>query len=331
MVANVFGSRFYSFREPAWHKLGMVLDEQKSANEALSLVGTYDVWLEDLVSSSGLKLDDKVIVRGPTNDDPEKRVFGIVGNHYTLITPVQVANVWDKAVAKPVETLGSLGHGETIFITTKMNSVSIKGDEVVNYLLVTSPMTGGDAAQVLVTPIRVVCQNTLIAAKSDASETYRIIHDRYAMQRMENWLDGVYNRAMEKAVVLEQAFNAMAGYIPTAEQIDSVIGVSYPFPKMPRNNVPDDVKKTRQVVWEKLREKVLARRLAVKELYEGKAIGADSTAFKGTLWGLYNSVTEVENYRRTRGQDAAPFNTLFGDRAKVMSSAYNAVLEMSKN
>jgi len=85
--------------------------------------------LEESHSSSGRCL------RNPTTDDPETRVFGIVGADYHLVTPDDFVSIWDERVGRPIETIGALGFGETFFISTTLPKMDVRGDEVEFYLL----------------------------------------------------------------------------------------------------------------------------------------------------------------------------------------------------
>src|SRR4051794_40122386 len=118
MAHNLFGERFYSLRRPAWHGLGLVLDEELGAADAFDRIGAYDVHLEDLTTAGGLPIPHKAIVRDRVDD--QLQVFGVVGPDYHLVSPRDVVTLWDKAVSRPVETIGALGKGETLFVSTKL-------------------------------------------------------------------------------------------------------------------------------------------------------------------------------------------------------------------
>lgn len=328
MPASVFGNRFYSYRVPAWHKLGLVLDETRSAVEALEELGDYQVRMEAVQTVTGIPTNFRAILREATTDDPQVRVFGMVGPDYNLVTPREVCEVWDKQVGVSVETLGALHNGETVFISTKLNTISIRGDEIDNYLLASNPMTGGQAARVMVTPVRVVCANTLMAGEQRATESYRIIHDQYVMDRLANWLDGAYHRTIEKAQALEEYFNLLANRYVTAEEVDSLLETAYPEPKHPSRNAPELVMQTRMDFWTQARDKALARREAAKDLFNGKGTGSDSEATKGTAWGAWNAIAEFEGFRRGRQPEVTAYHTLFGDRAKTMQRTFEKVMSL---
>lgn len=331
--ASVFGSRFLSHREPAWHKLGLVVEEPESAASAFQMMGPYEVELVKVRGNTPIgPLPYKVIVRKPTADDPQYRTFGLVGMDYTLIRPEEFVQIWDEHVAEAVETIGALGHGETMFISTKMPSYEVAGDEIDNYLLAVSPMTGGDAAEVRVTPVRVVCQNTLIASAHMASETYRIWHTEGAKVRLGGWLSEIYNRALERSQALQEAFSILAAHRVSAPEEDEwVLRAAYPNPRRPRLDAPEEIVKARQEGYEYSMVRQQAKRDAASELFQGRGQGSSSPAYAGTAWGLYNACCELEDYRRGRGPESIARNALFGGRAKAKAAAFEACLEISTN
>jgi len=210
-----------------------------------------------------------------------------------------------------------------------MKGVNIHGDEIDNYLLAVSPMTGGEAAKIRVAPIRVVCQNTLIAAQGASTEVYRIIHDKHVKERMGQWLAEVYERSEQKLAVLQEAFTALAEYKVTERDVKKVIEASYPFPNVPRRNVSEEMFEARQKEHSVGVERITQRRNAVRELLSGSGTSLNNKACQGTAWGLYNAIVEAEDYRRGLKNDAIDRSLLFGDRASVKATAYTRTLELA--
>ncbi len=335
MTANLFDERFYSLRQPAWHGLGTVSQEDLGAVEAFSRITPYDIGLKSLFIREGKgykKIGNRAIVRDEVPDDPVQRVFGVVGPEYQLISPLQVCETYDQAITRPVETIGALGQGETLFLTTQLPEIDVKGDIVENYLLIVSPYTGLSAVQIRVTPVRVVCQNTLIAAKSASTEVYRLIHDNHAQENLQKWLVGLYDRAVQKAEVLTQAFQMFASFKPDPQQVQGIVEETYPHPKPMRQNAPEDVLARRQVDFDYYFNAAERNRSAVLELFQGKGTGMDLEATQGTGWGLYNAVTEWEDYRPTgKDTNANLVNALFGDRAAAKERAYVTIASYAED
>lgn len=332
MSHNLFNERFFSYRETPWHKLGIVSEKAMGAMDAWTAINPYIVTMENLViaDDTTTNVPYRAIVRSETPDDPTKRVFGIVGTEYMLIDPQTICEIYDRAVAQPVETIGALGRGETLFISTKLPEIDVKGDQVETYMLIDSPYVGNESVKVRVTPIRTVCENTLMAARRQTTEMYAIIHDKDADKRLESWMAGLYQRAVTRAATLSQFFGILADYKPSVEKVDEMITTIYPGPKDPRENarVPEEVAVARLNDYEYFMKAAQRNRTAVQELFNGRGTGMDLVAAKGTGWGLYNAVSEWESWRQTTKPLARAENLLFGgDRGNVIESAYSIILD----
>jgi phage/plasmid-like protein (TIGR03299 family) len=332
MAHNIFNERFYSLRQPAWHGLGTIGQEEQTATEIFNGMTPYIVTLEPVFTKIGnlkLELPNKVITRHPIPDDNNYRSFGIVGPEYTMIDPLRTCEIYDESTQRPVETLGVLGQGESIFITTKLPSFSIKGrssgvgDDVDSYLLLHNPY-GDGAIQIRVTPVRVVCQNTLIAAKAASTESFRIIHDTKVEERLAGWMAGIVQRAERKSDALAEVFNFMASTEIDDEQALDALKRIYVDPRKP-SYVPDQsVMERREKAYEANVKANAGWRERVMEDWQGAGMGMDSDILKGTVWGLYNAVVEIEDYRPTvsGSEDSRPWNALFGNRSQTKELAY---------
>lgn len=330
MSHNLFGERFGDARRPAWHDLGQVFEEELSATKAYKKIGKYEVVLEPAFAG-GTPLARNAILRRPTVDDPETRVFGIVGEDYTLLTPEDICTIWDEQVGQPIETIGALGYGETFFVSTQLPTLDVKGDEVENYLLVSNPMTGLMSAEVRVTPVRVVCQNTLIASDRAATQKLKIVHDKDAKQRMAEWLRETYEVAETTSKVLRDLFVQMASARVRDAEARALFEAAYPVPAKPKTNATRAVMEQRIKWWEENVNLMDRRREGAKTLFEGMGTGMETKAAKGTLWGAYNAVVECEDYRRGRNDDQIGASALFGERAATKKRAFEfAVAKITK-
>lgn len=330
MSHNLFGSRFYSNREAPWHGLGYVSEVEMTAAEAFNTTMPFIVSLEDLyteIGESKFELAYRAIMRHPVPDDPEYKTLGIVGPNYTLIDPLTLCETFDDAVRKPVETLGALGSGETLFLTTRLPSFSVLGDDVDNYLLIVSPYTGNAALQIRLTPIRVVCQNTLIAAKAESTENYRIVHDAQAVERLGLWMRTISDRFEAKSDALQQTFTAMAKTHVSGEDVEALLELIYPFPSLPTLSPVQSDNVRRQGWHEENVDGMRRRRQAVKEVFMGAGVGQDTEAAQGTAWGLFNAVVEYEQYRPSPKPVSAAASMLVGDRAATSERAFSTIVD----
>lgn len=331
MSHNLFGERFGDQREPAWHELGQVFGKPISASQAYKQLGPYEVRLADL-NAEGTPLKQRAILRNPTTDDPETRVFGIVGADYNLFTPDDFVTVWDERVGKPIETIGALGFGETFFVSTYLPKFSIKGDEVEFYLLGKLTMTGLAANEMMTTGVRTVCQNTLNAAEASATQRLKIVHDKDVKQRMGDWMQELYEEAESTAKILEEQFTFLAGCKIKDTHATRLFEDAYPFPNPPKKNAPQRVVDQRITWWNENVSLMERRRNGARDLFEGMGTGMDVPAAKGTLWGAYNAVVECEDYRRgknettSEGRASIAESIMFGERATAKKRALKTAL-----
>lgn len=340
MSHEIFGSRFTSHRVAAWHSIGTVSENEMSAREALSQIGgDLNVRLHPnftLIDGTLTDLPGRSIVRYPTSDDPEHVVLGQVGPDYTLITPGEIADIWDASVGKPIETMGVLRRGALFFCTTKLPTLDIKGDEVERYLGVCSPMDGQRTASAEEWDVRVVCANTLRAAQAQAKVSYRVIHDAKAKDRLGAWLLDAYQKAEQNYDVVKEAFELLASRDVSPSDALAVVRRAYPEARIPRRNAPDEMMAVRMERWERAQIRIRRRRETALELFQGDGTGMDLPAAKGTLWGLYNAITETENFRKgfaAGGVEAESArvgeDVLFGRRGEAMQRAFDACLVLA--
>jgi phage/plasmid-like protein (TIGR03299 family) len=307
MPDEIFGERFFGHKMPAWHRKGIVLDENKSAQEAYELMGAYTVRLRPLFTPEQVPVPAFAIMRDPTHDDRVIRCFGVVSPQYQLITPEAMTMLYDDVVGLPVDTMGALRRGEVFFFSTRLPDYDVKGDPVENYLLVFNYMNAQGAARIKVTPVRVVCQNTLSCAVRSEGECYRVIHRGDAIKQLAHWLETIWTQANETSAVLKQAFDILAGKdVGSQREVDKVLEQVYPDPKDGESNAP------------------ARTRNHIMHLFNGFAAGADMHAFRGTAWGLYNSIAEYEDRHHKPGANFAE-SVLIGERARIKAKAFEVL------
>lgn len=176
---------FVSVREPAWHGLGTVLDGHVNTAEMLSIGGLsgWNVRVEPVELPDGYysHKDQYRTVRTSPVNPASTDVLGYVGERYT---PYQNEELFDFGDALldggRWETAGSLRYGTRVFGALELDRTTMIGgvDQVNNYLLVSTSHDGTTAIQASVTPIRVVCMNTLNAALRGAKQTFKIRHTK---------------------------------------------------------------------------------------------------------------------------------------------------------
>lgn len=243
MTANIFGDRFMGVRQPAWHKLGITPETSPRPYEGLQMIdGDFEIvkaplsaTVETLFGKTSIEIPGKyAIVREPTNEAQEFAIFGTCANDYEIIQRRDIANALDKLTSRwPVETIGMLGQGETVFFTLDADSTSIGGDEIKQYFLVTDTVDGKTSLRISFTPIRVVCQNTLDAGIRAQVAGTALDHRTTVGDHLEFHID-LIDKMLDKQVNILEAFEYMTQIDLSREEVQKFILMFIRNPKPPR-------------------------------------------------------------------------------------------------
>lgn len=201
-------------KERAWHKLGQVFDRPLTVQEALEgSHADYEVQMQPLVAltpdilhamETGEPLDPDLLLsqvvkgrKATMRMDSEKPLgvvsdtYGVVQNAdaFKFIDTLCTGQLADRGHTPIIESAGVLGNGERVFITAKFPEQIIldnKGnDRVEMYVVFTTSHDGTGAVQCLVTPIRVVCNNTLNLAMAHNAGKLSLRHTSNIMKRLD--------------------------------------------------------------------------------------------------------------------------------------------------
>lgn len=174
MAANV-ESMFY-VRETPWHGLGTKVMNAPTSETALTLAGLdWNVIQKTIETEDGVPIPGfKANVR-----DTDKKVLGVVTDRYKVVQNTEAFSFTDDLLGEGVtyETAGSLLEGRRIWLLAKLpQRYIISGDEITPYLVFMNSHDGTGSIKVAMTPIRVVCNNTLNLALSTAKRYWSANH-----------------------------------------------------------------------------------------------------------------------------------------------------------
>ncbi|MFP3153596.1 DUF932 domain-containing protein [Lachnospiraceae bacterium ZAX-1] len=174
MAANV-ESMFY-VRETPWHGLGTRVEETLTSKDALHAAGlNWRVLQKPVMTGDYRPIPGyKVNVR-----DSDNSVLGVVGDRYSIVQNDEAFAFTDVLLGEGVkyETAGSLQGGRRVWILAKLPEKYIIGGESIEpYLVFSNSHDGSASMKVCMTPIRVVCQNTLNLALLQAKRTWSAKH-----------------------------------------------------------------------------------------------------------------------------------------------------------
>lgn len=181
-----------SVREVPWHGLGTIVQEVQTAKEALISAGLdWEVDLYPLfarLEKEGREIpvpDQFAVVR-----DSDFSTLGVVGKQYVPIQNWKSFEFFDTLVDSgdaKYETAGSLSGGRVVFMTARVpKDIKIGGeDKVDSYLVLSTSHDGSMAFRAAVTPVRVVCMNTLNYGLQKATQSWSIRHTESADGKVE--------------------------------------------------------------------------------------------------------------------------------------------------
>ncbi len=111
--------------------------------------------------------------------DTDNKVLGVVSDRYRVVQNAEAFAFTDTLLGEGVryETAGSLQEGRRIWLLAKLpDRCIIEGEQIEPYLVFSSSHDGSGAIKVAMTPVRVVCQNTLNMALSTAKRIWSTVH-----------------------------------------------------------------------------------------------------------------------------------------------------------
>lgn len=187
MSANV-ESMFY-VRETPWHGLGTKVMETLSSKEALEAAGlNWRVLQEPIYTEKEKQIEGyKANVR-----DLDSKVLGVVSDRYKIVQNQEAFAFTDELLGEGVryETAGSLQGGKKVWLLARMpQEYIISGERITPYLVFFNSHDGSGAVRVALTPIRVVCQNTLNLALATAKRSWSMVHTGNIQGKMQEARD----------------------------------------------------------------------------------------------------------------------------------------------
>lgn len=182
MSANV-ETMFY-VREKPWHGLGTQVKEAPTSSEALIYAGlNWQVTQEDVYTENGRKIFGYKVNTRSTDET----ALGIVSDRYKVVQNEDAFRFTDDLLGEGVvyETAGALQGGRKVWMLARMpEKYIIAGDEITPYMVVMNSHDGSSGIKVAMTPIRVVCQNTLNLALNTAKRIWATKHTENVMSRV---------------------------------------------------------------------------------------------------------------------------------------------------
>ncbi len=165
--------------------------------------------------------------------DSDKKVLGIVSGRYKVVQNGEAFAFTDKLLGGGVryETAGSLNGGRKVWVLARMPREYIMlGDRISPYMVFSNTHDGSGAIRVAMTPIRVVCNNTLNLALAMATRSWSAMHTAGVQDRIkeaentlfmaERYMDAL-GREFERLSKVEMPDSTVAGCIQSLLPMDA--------------------------------------------------------------------------------------------------------------
>lgn len=169
-----------------WDGVGMNVHGAFSSKEVMQRAG-----LDWSVSSRKLYLSDGSPVPGVKANirSTDNKVLGIVGPDYKIVQNAEAFSFMDQVLGEGVtyETAGALKGGRRVWVLAHIpGEYRFVEDKADPYILFSTTHNGSGAIKVCLTPIRVVCMNTLNLAIKTATRSWSIVHKGLMDQKIAN-------------------------------------------------------------------------------------------------------------------------------------------------
>ena len=319
---------FASLREPAWHQLGTVFTEEVSTSEMLKLahLQNWNVRLEEVPLPEGFVSDKTNYFVARTNpfDNKQTDVLGVVGERYRVLQNEDLFEFGDALLdgGGRWETAGSIKGGRQVFGSLALERDVVidekgVGDKINSYLLVNTSHDGSIAIQASVTPVRVVCANTLnlalgsgVGRNRTTKQSFKIRHTQTAQGKVQAAREalGIANAYLDQFSIMA---NELIQREITQDKFMEIVHTAYPAPD----------KDSKPIALTKWANKIST----IEEIYQ-----SDTTnMIAGTAWGALNALTErLDWWRSARGGNTEAMYASASGFDPMMNSEKNRLLSV---
>ncbi len=230
MAANV--ESMFSVREKPWHGLGTIVKEAPTSADAIRLAGLdWSVVQEPIYTNFNRVVDGyRANVRSS-----DRKVLGVVSDRYKVVQNVDAFSFTDELLGKGVryETAGSLQEGKKVWLLARLpREYIIAGERISPYLVFSNTHDGSGSVKVAITPVRVVCNNTLNLALGTAKRSFSMIHTGNIQDKIQEAKDTLF-MAEEYMDCLGVEFEQLRRQKITDAQVKEYIELLLPMEKDP--------------------------------------------------------------------------------------------------
>lgn len=327
MPAN-FESGFSANGIVPWHGLGEIIQDAPTSEEAIKIAGLdWDVIPKPIYDEFGRELPGyKVNMRSSDNT-----ALGIVTDRYRIVQNSEAFAFTDALLGHGVkyETAGSLASGKRVWMLARMENTTIAEENIDPFLVFTNSHDGTGAIRVAITPVRVVCQNTLNLALHQASRHWSCVHKGDIQSKLEEARFTLAS-AEKYMEALEEEFGELKLKKVTEAQVRNMteklleIEFNNLFNKaLKTGKIADFKERLRQ---QKYEEKLNMKRNDILTIYHDKPdlVGTEHSAFR-FINAVSDYATHTNDHKQTKNyQENLFMRTIDGNG--LIDTAYKLAL-----
>lgn len=331
-MAHAVETMAYSFSNRSdlpWHGLGTPVKPGLTPQEMCVAAGVdWTVSLRPMYISGMARDENGALEPRPIQvpgkfalaRDTDDRVFCTTGDRWKPVQNAQAFEFFKKfteAGHATMDTAGSLHGGKMVWALCKLHAdFKLPGGDVVQgYILLVSPHEAGRAVVARVTPIRVVCANTMAMAMSqDAKFESRFSHVREFDPALAAETLGA---AREQIRDFERNAHILKRLNLTSDDAIRILAPIFQPPKKGEELKADDLVRDRA----KLNKPMQSLMTALTD-----APGADPD----TGWGLLNAGTYVLDHQYGKSRDQRLFHSWLAVGAAQKQELMKSLLEMAE-
>ena len=296
-----------------WHGLGTKVEHDLTPGDFQKVAGLdWTVEKQPLTTATGIPIKNKeALVRTSDNS-----VLDVVGTGWN---PVQNSEAFeffhDYVMAGDMEmhTAGSLKDGQMVWALakTKESFELFNGDQTDNYFLFTNPHQFGKSINIRMTPIRVVCNNTLTLSLSQSSDKMVTVNHRKAFD--PDMVKEQMGIAREKMEQYKSMAEFLGGKRATGDNVIQYFNEVFGAPaKAKEDGVLPFTSRNAKIAMENLNTQP----------------GANFA--QGSWWQAFNSVTYMTDHLQGREGDSRLQSAWYGRNRKVKLNALDKALEYAE-
>ena len=246
--------------------------------------------------------------------DIDRKVLGVVSDRYKIVQNQEAFSFTDELLGEGVryETAGSLQNGRKVWLLARMpHEYIISGERITPYLVFFNSHDGSGAIKAALTPIRVVCQNTLNLALSTAKRSWSMIHTGNIQGKIQEARDTLF-MAEKYMDSLGKEFENLRKKKLSDKQVQEYIEILLPIED---GSTPQQIRNMKR-----LREDLKLRYFDAPDL---KDVGNNSYRFVNAVSDFAthgNPLRRTANYRENLFARTVEGNPLI-DKAYQMVSA----------